>query len=96
LIEQLIYNQIFFPDCTEEEYDEYNPSAIYLPHAAVVQRCGNAVGCCKTGHVCSPAEEEMITFVFEQFLQGKKSKKEITLTNHLRCVCQSSGPDSPR
>ena len=78
----------------EDEYDDYNPSAIYLPHAAVVQRCGKSVGCCKSGQVCAPAQTETISFVFEQFLHGKKEKKEISMTNHLRCECESSGTDA--
>ncbi|KAK4026615.1 Uncharacterized protein APZ42_017287 [Daphnia magna] len=73
----------------EDEYSDYNPAAIYLPHAAVVQRCDKSIGCCKTGHRCSPAEEEEVTFIAEEFLRGKKMKKEVVLTNHLRCECQS-------
>jgi hypothetical protein len=74
---------------TEDEYEEYNPAAIYLPHAAVVQRCEKSIGCCKTGHVCTSAEEEEMTFIVEEFLRGKKMKKEVVLSNHLRCECQS-------
>ena len=83
----------------EDEYDDYNPSAIYLPHAAVVQRCGKSVGCCKNGQICASAdiEPQTITFVFEQILRGKKVKKEIQLVNHTRCECQTgAGSDSPR
>jgi hypothetical protein len=74
---------------TEDEYEEYNPAAIYLPHAAVVQRCEKSIGCCKTGHVCTSGEEEEMTFIVEEFLRGKKMKKEVVLSNHLRCECQS-------
>lgn len=81
---------------TDDEYADYNPSAIYLPHAAVVNRCGKSVGCCKNGQVCTVAEEEQVSFVFEEIVHGKKERKEIVLVNHLRCECQSSSADSPR
>nr|CAH0101865.1 unnamed protein product [Daphnia galeata] len=73
----------------EDEYVDYNPSAIYLPHAAVVHRCDKSIGCCKTGHVCATAEEEDMTFIVEEFLRGRKMKKEVQLSNHVRCECQS-------
>jgi hypothetical protein len=74
---------------TEDEYLDYNPAAIYLPHASVVHRCDKSIGCCKTGHHCLPAEEEEVTFIVEEFLRGRKIKKEVVLSNHIRCECQS-------
>ena len=80
----------------EDEYDDYNPSAVYLPHALVVSRCDKSVGCCNPGQTCSPVEEEEVPFTVETFNRGKKHRKVITLINHLKCQCQSSVHDSPR
>ena len=77
----------------EDEYADYNPAAIYLPHAAVVQRCDNSIGCCKNGQSCSSAEEEEVTFIVEEFIRGKKMKKEIIIINHLRCECQNNSQE---
>ena len=78
-----------------DEYSDYNPSVTYLPHAAVVNRCGKEVGCCKNGQECSPVETETITFVFEQIVSGqKKEKKHISLVSHVSCGCQ--GQSAPR
>jgi hypothetical protein len=74
---------------TEDEYADYNSDAVYLPHAAVVQYCDNSLGCCSKGHRYVPTKEEKMTFAFQEYLHGKKMKKEIVLTNHSRCVCQS-------
>lgn len=74
---------------TEDEYADYNSDAVYLPHAAVVQYCDNSLGCCRKGHRYVPTKEEKMTFAFQEYLHGKKMKKEIVLTNHSRCVCQS-------
>ncbi|EFX82108.1 hypothetical protein DAPPUDRAFT_302525 [Daphnia pulex] len=75
----------------EDEYHDYNSEAVYLPHAAVVQYCDNSLGCCRKGHLYVATKEEKMTFAFQEILHGTKMKKEIELTNHLRCVCQSIG-----
>ncbi|KAI9563501.1 hypothetical protein GHT06_010964 [Daphnia sinensis] len=73
----------------EDEYADYNSAAIYLPHAAIVQRCDNSIGCCKKGHRYVSTKEEKVTFHFQEFLHGNKTKKEVLLTNHLHCECHS-------
>lgn len=76
---------------TEDEYPDYNSEAVYLPHAAVVQYCDNSLGCCRKGYLYVATKEEKMTFAFQEILHGTKMKKEIELTNHLRCVCRSIG-----
>ena len=79
-----------------DEYDEYNPISVYLPHAAVVSRCEKSVGCCKPGSICSPIEEEKVVYQVDEFQRGKKQRKEIALINHLKCECQNAVQDAPR
>ncbi|XP_057376654.1 uncharacterized protein LOC130697877 [Daphnia carinata] len=73
----------------EDEYADYNSAAIYLPHAAIVQRCDNSIGCCTKDHFYTPTKEEKVTFTFHEFLNGNEVKREISLTNHLHCECQT-------
>ncbi|XP_046641517.1 uncharacterized protein LOC124326642 [Daphnia pulicaria] len=75
----------------EDEYPDYNSEAVYLPHAAVVQYCDNSLGCCRKGYLYVATKEEKMTFAFQEILHDTKIKKEIELTNHLRCVCRSIG-----
>lgn len=77
----------------ENAYEDYNPAAIYLPHAVVVQQCDNSIGCCKPGQNCAPADVEDMTFIVEEFYRGRKVKKEIVISNHLRCECQGVNVD---
>ena len=80
----------------EDEYDDYDPSALYLPHALVVNRCERSIGCCKPGQICSSVEEEEITFEVQAITpRREKLMKQITLTSHVKCECQNS-QDPPR
>ena len=72
---------------------DYNPAAMYIPPAAVVSRCDKMTGCCKNGQRCSPSEEENTTFIVEEYLRGRKTRKEIVLANHLRCECLSASSE---
>ena len=81
----------------EDEYDEYDPSVRYLPHALVVSRCDRSIGCCNPGRVCSPVEEEEIAFEVQEISAFRAiGRTEITLINHLKCECLSSVQDAPR
>ncbi|XP_057376653.1 uncharacterized protein LOC130697876 [Daphnia carinata] len=73
----------------EDEYADYNSAAIYLPHAAIVQRCDNSIGCCKKGLRYVSTKEEKVAFDFQEFLHGNKTKKRILLTHDLHCECHN-------
>lgn len=93
----LLLKLIYSFQITEDEYEHYQVGAVYLPPAALVHRCDKSVGCCSVSHQqCSVAVEELVTFVFEEILRGRKRKKEIVLTNHVRCQCRSVSWDAPR
>ena len=72
----------------EDELEDFDSNTIYIPNAAVVDRCDRTVGCCKQpGHMCTEMKGEDIIFTF-QVVDGRKSQKiEVPIRNHLKCRC---------
>ncbi|XP_023248510.1 uncharacterized protein LOC106640542 [Copidosoma floridanum] len=80
-----------------------NSTATYIPHCAIVHRCSDDTGCCRSETLTCEAKQthNVELYFYVTHIHGATAIEKLSFTNHTECECierkdpRGSGSDEP-